>query len=217
MGLHFSRRVYLQFFALGTFVAILLAWSGHSAVLRGMGTYLIVQDPLERADAIVVVSGHPPVRALEAATLYHEGWAPKVIVTRALRSKEYYMLQALGITVPEEREYNREILLKREVPLHAVILIEREAANTREELQTVVDVLRRSNWATAIIVTSKYHSRRSQKIWRYLTHGKPKAITRWARQDPFGVDRWWKERGPALAVVREYLGLLNYSFGFPLG
>lgn len=207
----------LRYVVLGALVVVLLAWSGHSAVLRSIGAYLVVQDPLERADVVVVLGGHMPFRALEAAALYHEGWVPKVILTRDLRRREYYTLRALGITIPEERGYNREVLIRRGIPGEAIVMIEQEVSNTREELQSVVNELGKSDISTVIIATSKYHARRTRTIWRYLSQGQPRAIIRWAREDPFDADRWWKHRGFILAVVREYLGLLNYSFGFPLG
>ena len=45
-----------------------------------LGDALISVDPLEKADYIVVLGGSRE-RAVEAANLYREGWAPKVIVT----------------------------------------------------------------------------------------------------------------------------------------
>jgi hypothetical protein len=38
-----------------------------------------------------------------------------------------------------------------------------------------------------------------------------------ATGDPFDSERWWHERSFVLAVVREYLGLINYYAGFPIG
>lgn len=45
-----------------------------------LGRALIVVDPIARSDYIVVLGGDNS-RAVEAAQLYREGWAPKVIVT----------------------------------------------------------------------------------------------------------------------------------------
>jgi hypothetical protein len=36
-------------------------------VFFGVGSWLVVEDPLEKAQAIVVLSGRIPIRALEAA------------------------------------------------------------------------------------------------------------------------------------------------------
>ncbi len=45
-----------------------------------LGRALIVVDPIAKSDYIVVLGGDNS-RAVEAAQLYREGWAPKVIVT----------------------------------------------------------------------------------------------------------------------------------------
>ena len=48
-----------------------------------VGKWLVVEDPLEHAQAIVVLSGRMPMRALEAAKLYNAGYAPEVWLTRS--------------------------------------------------------------------------------------------------------------------------------------
>ena len=72
----------------------------------------------------------------------------------------------------------------------------------------------RSKDAPVILVTSKYHTRRVRLTWNYVTNGRSRAIVRAAAQDPFDPARWWRERRFVLAVVREYLGLVNYYAGF---
>jgi uncharacterized SAM-binding protein YcdF (DUF218 family) len=51
-------------------------------IFFGVGRWLVVQDPLQKAHAIVVLSGRMPIRAIEAAQLYREGLAPQVWLTR---------------------------------------------------------------------------------------------------------------------------------------
>jgi hypothetical protein len=67
-----------------------------------------------------------------------------------------------------------------------------------------------------ILVTSKYHTRRTRLIWQYVSGGRSKPIVRAAADEPFDHEQWWRTRSYALAVVREYLGLLNYYAGFPV-
>ena len=57
------------------------------ALLR-VGSWLVVEDPLARAAAIVVMGGHVPFRAMEAAALYNASWAPEVWLTRAASGPE---------------------------------------------------------------------------------------------------------------------------------
>jgi len=43
-----------------------------------VGRWLVVEDPLDKAQAIVVLSGRIPMRAKEAARLYKAAYAPQI-------------------------------------------------------------------------------------------------------------------------------------------
>lgn len=191
-----------------------LVYFGHPFLLRALGSYLVVEDPLERAPAVVVLAGEVPFRAMEAGQLYKEGWSPKIVLTRGKRDEAYHALEALGI---KPIDYNREVLLRLGIPASAVLLIEEEVENTFQELSAVLRLLQDQGWGRVIVVTSKTHSRRVAQIWRYLTHGQQVAIIRWARRDPYTADGWWKKRTFAFVVLREYLGLVNLWLGLPMG
>src|SRR5258708_12657267 len=51
-------------------------------IFLSVGRWLVVEDPLDKAQAIVVLSGRIPVRAKEAARLYNAGYAPQLWLTR---------------------------------------------------------------------------------------------------------------------------------------
>ncbi len=51
-------------------------------LLRGLGSWLVVQDPLAKADAIFVLGGTRFERPLEAVELYKAGWAPRIALMR---------------------------------------------------------------------------------------------------------------------------------------
>jgi uncharacterized SAM-binding protein YcdF (DUF218 family) len=200
---------------IGILLVLALIAFGYAPVLRGMGVVLIVEDPLEPAAGIVVLGGHLPFRALGAAALYRAGWAPRLVLVRGARREEHQALQALGVVVPDEWELSREVLLRTGVPSSAILLGEGEAADTLEELQIAAKALRPYG-APVILVTSKVHARRVRLTWHSVAGSQSRGIVRTARQDPFDPGRWWKEKRFALAVVREYLGLLNYWAGFPV-
>jgi hypothetical protein len=63
--------------------------------------------------------------------------------------------------------------------------------------------------APVILVTSKYHTRRTRVTWQYVSAGKSRPIVRPAVGDPFEPTQCWQRRSFALSVVREYLGLVN--------
>ena len=64
-------------------VGILIALAAAGAlVFLTIGQWLVVQDPLVHADVIVILSGHIPDRALEAARLYRAGYAGQVWISQ---------------------------------------------------------------------------------------------------------------------------------------
>ena len=65
-----------------------------------------------------------------------------------------------------------------------------------------------------ILVTSKYHTRRTRLTWNYITAGRSQPIVRAASQDRFDPDHWWQTRRFILSGVKEYLGIVNYYAGF---
>ncbi len=208
-------RIFI-YLSLGVIGICVLLYLVHPMVLQSVGAYLVVEDVLEPAFAIVVLGGSAPLRALEAAKLYKDGWAPKIIINQALRRKTFYAFSSLGIDWVEEYEYNREALLQSGVPEDAVMVIEQEVENTLSELRAVLRAL--PEQTTLIIVTSNYHTRRTAAIWNHLTDGQVKGLIRWSRSDPsFDTTTWWKNRRSIRFLVTEYLGLINYWLGFPLG
>src|SRR5580704_10621691 len=50
-------------------------------VFLTVGKWLVIEDPIAPADAIVVLSGRLPERAIEAARLYHQGLANEVWIS----------------------------------------------------------------------------------------------------------------------------------------
>src|SRR5712692_7626054 len=53
-----------------------------------IGYWLMVEDPLQPARAVVVLGGQVPFRAIEAARIYQQGLAPEVWLTRGASSAE---------------------------------------------------------------------------------------------------------------------------------
>jgi len=88
--------------------------------------------------------------------------------------------------------------------------------NTADEVRAIAAELRAENGSTAIIVTTKVHTRRVHRLWRQLAGGQGRAIVRAAAGDPFDPAHWWRTSGDALDVVREVLGVLNAWAGLPL-
>jgi len=154
-----------------------------------------------------------PLRAIEAAKLYKEGYAPEIWLTRAAQPAAE--LDAMGIPYVGEDFYNLQVLIH-EVPADAIRVLSPSISNTADEIAAVSTALFSEKSSVVIVVTTKVHTRRVRTLWRRLAGAKGRAIVRAAEADPFEPARWWRSSNGALDVVREFLGLLNAWAGLPI-
>ena len=194
---------------------MLLAFT-HAPLLRGIASFLIVEDPLIPASAILLLGGGTPFREMESAKLYKGGWAPLVIIGRDSGSTETKTLKQLGVKIQEGWEVSRDVFIRLGVPTGAIRIAHFQTGGTLEELKEIYDTLQDKD-APVILVTSKIHTRRTRLTWNYVTQGRSLPIVRAATGDTFTPNRWWKKRQFAESVLHEYLGLVNYYAGFPIG
>jgi uncharacterized SAM-binding protein YcdF (DUF218 family) len=197
---------------------VLFASAGAGLVLAlviffGVGRWLVVEDPLAKARAIVVLSGAMPMRAIEAAKLYCEGYAPEVWLTHSTEPAE--TLEHMGIPFAGEDHYDTLVLLHEGVPAAAIRVLEPPIVNTADEIRVAASALGLAKGDTVIFVTTKAHTRRVRLLWRRLASGHGQAIVRAASGDSFDPRHWWRSTSEALDVVREVLGLLNAWAGLP--
>jgi uncharacterized SAM-binding protein YcdF (DUF218 family) len=193
---------------------MLARWS-----LTAAGTWLVVEDPLRPARAIVVFGGNVPFRAMEAARLYQQGWAREVWLTRGGFTAEDAALEAAGIHRIEEHTYSRLVLERLGVPTGAIRDLPEHTRNTTEEIRVVARALQEAGGDRVILVTSTYHTRRVRSLWRALVGrdpAAPAAIVRPSSGEPFDPARWWRDSRDAMSVVREWFGLFNMWIGFPV-
>ena len=135
------RRL-LKLFTVLVILIVCVLYFAHPPILREFASRLFVEDPLESASAIIVLSGGIPYRPLGAAQLYTAGWAPRVVLTRARLSKRDYALKAFGLGYPEKHEVSRQILVKLGVPNEAIGVIGGEIHSTVTKAQEVLRELK---------------------------------------------------------------------------
>jgi len=195
-------------------LVLLVLLVGAAILVRGAGRWLVREDPLSRADMIVVLSGGLPYRAEAAATIFRGGYAPEVWVTRPEGPAPD--LLARGIHYVGEEEYNRDILMARDVPESVVHTFPGAIVDTEQEVEATAAMMRSAGKTSVIIVTSPQHTRRVRALWKHVVGNSLKMTVRAAWEDPFDADHWWRNTRDALSVVREYLGLANAWAGLPV-
>lgn len=190
-------------------LAVLAAGAAaHRPLLRLAGAALVVEDPLQRADAIVVVGGGTPAHEAAAAALFREGWAPRVLVSNPVTPDRVRELIALGIRPLDLQGEARRALERYGVPPAAIVALPEAVQITETELRAVHAAARARGYRRLILVTSPHHTRRVRVIWSREVSGDIEGLVVSARDEAFPMDGWWRQRRMAEAVLHEYLGLL---------
>ena len=209
--LRLPRRILLW---LGAFNMLLLLLTV-GAFLHA-GTWLVREDPVQKAQIVVVLSGGLPERALAAADEFKASGAKEVWLTHPLQPGA--AMQQLHLPYAGEEQYSRMVLIDRGVPPPAIRLLDPHVNNTADEVQAVFAELQKQPGAVVVAVTSKAHTRRVRALWNVFStkSNSGKLLVRAAPQDSFDSEHWWRSSNDVLSVVREYLGLLNAWAGLPL-
>ena len=199
-----------RFFWVGLLAMVILAGL---VVFFNVGRWLVVEDPLQKADAIAVLSGRMPDRALEAARVYKHGYASKVWLTHSTELAA--TLANFSVDYVGEETYDKQILMHEGVPESAIQVVDPPIVNTADEINTIGQALQKEKQRTVIIVTSKVHTRRVRTLWNHIAAKDGSAIVHGVSDDSFDPAHWWRTTTDALDVVREILGLANAWAGLP--
>jgi uncharacterized SAM-binding protein YcdF (DUF218 family) len=186
---------------------------GHGPVLRLIGRALVVEDPVAKADAIVVVAGGTPSREEAAARLFREGLAPDVVLSNQFTPDRVRQLITMGARRFDYQGESRVVLEQRGVPAQAIVALSQPVKTTEAELKVVGEAARSRGWRRVILVTSPQHSRRVKLVWSRQAPADIESIVRIAQDDDFLDGDWWRKRREAEAVLHEYLGLAAIYLG----
>ena len=166
-------------------------------LLEAAGRFLIVEDRLEPADAIVVLSGgRRDERVRQAAALYRDGYAPVVILSGGE--------EMAGISIPE---LQRRQALALGIPASA-LLFEGESTSTAEQARALRPILEGRKARRALVVTSSYHTRRTRYVFRNVFRESSVDIRVYpVQQDFYNPVRWWTRERDTEIVALEYIKL----------
>jgi uncharacterized SAM-binding protein YcdF (DUF218 family) len=194
-------------------VLVALAVVAHGPALRLIGRALVVEDPVAKADAIVVVAGGTPSREDAAAALFREGLAPDVVLSNPLTPDRVRQLITMGARRLDYQGESRLVLEQRGVPAQAIVALPQPVKTTEAELKVVGELARSRGWRRVILVTSPQHSRRVKLVWSRQAPADIQSIVRIAQDDDSLDGDWWRQRRAAEGVLHEYLGLAAIYLG----
>ncbi len=181
---------------------------------RRVGAWLVVSDPLQPARAIVVLSGLTPFRSMEAASIFHQGYAPEVWLFKDDPRGADQAFARLGIRHIPEEEYDEQVLERLGVPKKSIRIMATSTTNTQNEFMLLLEELKRGGGERIILVTSPVHTRRCKAIWHILSGDRPQAILRADTFEPSDPQHWWRSTQDIQDVEHELLGLIDARLGF---
>jgi len=168
-------------------------------ILRFAAEFWIIEDPIDKADAIIVLSDDNfyADRATRAAELFREGKAPVVVASgRRLRP-------SAGIAELMEHD-----LVERGVRRDRILRFAHDADGTREEAEALARFAKERKWRSVIVVTSNYHTRRARYIFRRVFPQDIEVRVASARDGDFDPQRWWEKRKSVKELMREFAGMM---------
>jgi len=194
--------------------ALLLVFAGGAWFFYYGGRFLQRDDPLQKADAILMLGGARAERCLEAYELYKEGFAPLIVLSPGRLERAEVLLRDRGARLPPEVDLQRDVLRQLGVPLDRTLTLPVSVDNTAQEAEALHDLARARGWRRVIVVTSKYHTRRSRFGFRREFDGSgTEIIVRSSRFDPSDPAHWWRARPDVRFVLEEWGKLIAYRLG----
>lgn len=178
------------------------------------GRFLVVEEPIQPADAIIVLAGSRAERWMEALDLYKEQVAPHIVLSSDRTEGAEFELRGRGIHLPRHSDLVREAMIQLGVAPDAVEVFPTEVDNTASEATEVRTIAVARGWKRLLVVTSKYHTRRSRFAFLRVFRGTGMEVrVRASRYDRSVPERWWKYRSDVRHVLTELSKLLAYRLG----
>lgn len=182
-------------------------------VFPRLGAWLVVEDPLEKADAVVVLGGTLYERPLEAVELFKEGWAPRIYLLRQIADWGEAHLVERNIAYTREIDIQVDLMGRLGVPREAIAILD-PANSTAEESDRVLALTAAEKLSRVIVVTSKQHTRRARLVMNRRMHpAGVRVMVRSSRFDRADVDRWWSNRSTLRFTLFETQRLAGYWIG----
>jgi uncharacterized SAM-binding protein YcdF (DUF218 family) len=184
-----------------------------TVALSKLGAFLVVSDPLQKADAIIVLGGTMYVRQLEAIDLYKAGMAPRICLFREIADDGERELIKRGVPFLRAVDVQIDAMERLGVPRHVITILD-EADSTADEATHLSALVTKDHMSRVIIVTSKQHTRRARLVMRRrLASTGVTVMVHPTSYDKAEVDHWWRERATLRFTLFESQRLLAYWIG----
>ena len=200
-----------QFIVFGLWSLVILAcvlfaaYTCRAPLLTGLANAYIVNEPLQKADAILVPGGGIGWRPIEAARLYQEGYAPKILVLDVKRDTSV----AMGLR-ESEGAVMRQVLIGKGVPATNIVTVGQGVSSTFGDINAACDWAKTSGAKRLIIPTDFFHTRRLKWVAnKVLTRNGLESEVRAVIPPEYAPTNWWQHEEGVIMFQNELI-----KFGF---
>lgn len=180
-----------------------------------LATALIVDRPLEKADAIFVLAGSYTYRERteKAAELFNQSIAPRIYLTDDGEVSGWAPNEA---TNPSFVELARRLLVARGVPADRIVVLQPQVTGTIHEARLLSETARVAGLRSVLIVSSAYHTRRALWTFRRVFAENEQSVEIGIASAPPGKQTprpifWWLTPTGWNFVAGEYVKFAVYS------
>jgi uncharacterized SAM-binding protein YcdF (DUF218 family) len=193
------KRFLLNKYTVLALSLILLIVIFHPVILKKLGKSLIYETIPQKADIIIILAGGDGSRIRKGVELYKKGLAPKIMMAGGnLYYHKYYA------------EYMAEYAIYLGVPTEN-ILLEKFAQSTYENAKFAYPIIKEAGYKKTLLVTSKFHTKRSYKIFRKL-FDQNLSLYIVGADDGIDYDNWWRKYEMADTILIEWAKTVIYWF-----
>jgi uncharacterized SAM-binding protein YcdF (DUF218 family) len=175
---------------------------------------LIIEKPLEKADAIIVLAGSHTYleRTRKAAELFKSGVAPKIFLTDDGEQSGWSTAEQRN---PPFVELARDSLIANGVAAENIEILQPKVSGTIDEARVLSEKARAANLNSVLIVTSAYHTRRAFSTFQKVFAKNNREVGIGIVAPPAGEQTpnpayWWLSRFGWRMVAGEYVKSVGY-------
>jgi uncharacterized SAM-binding protein YcdF (DUF218 family) len=179
----------------------------HSPLLRYAGNCLIKEDSLQKADALVVLSGSAFERGSKGTELLQNGYARMIICPGGNLDLNYLILFGDSIY---ESDITKKKILQSGVTDSSVVCIH-NGTSTQEEAQAVKEYCKLHHFKSIIVVSTYFHTARVKRVYSKIFAGSGiTIIVRGAKSVHYDESIWWQSEEGLISFNNEWIKTVYY-------
>ncbi|MEM7011386.1 MAG: YdcF family protein [Verrucomicrobiota bacterium] len=180
-------------------------------LLRQVGEIWNVEHPPQEADMIAVLGGGIPFRPIEAANLFHDGYAKRVLIFAPPHQLDSERARSESLDFDKPHHATAfQLLRKGGVPAAAIEVVSQPVTSTREEALLIQDWALKNRATRILVPTNAFHTRRLNWVLKRTVDCECLVV-----RAPFlENETWWESRADVSAFQSEIAKLVFYKIAY---